>query len=62
MSTLITFLSGKKTFIVSLLIFVVSILKYMGIVDEQTFQFLIGLLGSGGFITARLAIKKIEKK
>jgi hypothetical protein len=47
---------GHKTYIIAALIAVLAAVKYLGYVDEATFQALVTLLAGGGLTTMRLAV------
>jgi hypothetical protein len=55
------FLSGKRTYISGVLIVIISICYALGLIDEETFLKLIGVLIGVGTITMRKAIEKLEK-
>lgn len=53
-------LSGWKTIIVGTLMFVCGGLYGVGIIDRSLFEMLMGVLAGLGFVSTRLAIKKLE--
>lgn len=54
-------LEGKKTYIVALVVGIVTALKVAGVIDNDTYLSILGFLGAIGLYTTRDAIKKIEK-
>ena len=48
-------LKGKKTYIIAGLIAVLSAAKYLGYVNEETFNLFTALLAGGGLATLRSA-------
>ncbi len=54
----ITFLKGKKTYILATLGALVVFVKFLGWIDEATANTLLGLLGFGAFATLRAGGKK----
>lgn len=57
MSNLIKSLEGKKTYICAVLIAVLTAGHYIGWIDAQMYQTLIGLFGAGGLASLRAAKK-----
>ena len=57
MTNLLNFLKGKKTFICAALGGVVVALKLAGVLDGQTMETLLALLGFGAAASLRAAIK-----
>lgn len=51
----------KKTYLVAILAAALTGLKYAGLIDDATYQLLMGLLGSGAVATVRAAISKVER-
>lgn len=58
---MIDFLKGKKTYLVATIGVVVSGLYYTGHIDEVTYKFLMGLLGSGAAATVAAKINRMDK-
>jgi hypothetical protein len=57
----ITFLRGKKTYIVAVCIGIVAVCQYLGYITKEVADILYGLLAGTGVITARAAIAKATK-
>jgi hypothetical protein len=57
---MLKFLSGKKTYIVGVVAGVVTAIHYMGFMDVETYQKVMGFLGSVGLITLRMGVSKAE--
>lgn len=55
MKKLLQKLEGKKTYLVAILVGVVSVLNYLGVVDGQAYVTIMGLLGAGGVAALRAA-------
>ena len=55
------FLDGKKSYVVGICITVVFLLRLYDVIPEELFQQLLVLLGAGGLISIKSALKKIEK-
>lgn len=55
-------LQGKKTYILAILIGVMSAAKALGWINESIFQTLMGILGASGLATLRSSIVGIDKK
>lgn len=53
-------MKGYRTYIIAVLIGVASAAKYLGYLDETTFQMITGLLVGGGFATLRAAVPPTE--
>jgi hypothetical protein len=51
-------LTGYKTYIIAVLMFVSGGLRALQLIDEQTYMLAMSLLGPTGLITLRLGIKK----
>lgn len=51
-------LNGYKTYIAAVAIGVLTALKYLGIIDDQVFNGVLGLLTSLGLIAARIGTVK----
>ena len=58
LKTMIEWLKGKKTYFIGVGIGVVVALRYIGVIDDQTFDAFLTLLGAGGLVTMRAAIAK----
>lgn len=56
----VEFLTGKKTYIVALLIALATMAQYMGWITNEAYTAILGLLGASGLATTRMAIKKIN--
>lgn len=55
-------LTGKKTYIVAALAAVATLFKYLGYLDDDTFNMLVGLFGAGGMATMAAKSNRIDKK
>ena len=51
-------LSGKKTYVVAVLVAVVTAAHQLGKIDAATYTTLLGLLGAGGLATLRAGVSK----
>lgn len=51
-----TFLKGKKTYILAILLGLATVAQALGWIDAHTFSVVAGLLGAGGAATLRSAI------
>lgn len=51
-------MSGYRTYIIATLVGLLAAAKFLGYVDEQTFQALFALLTGGGLATLRMAVNK----
>lgn len=60
MSLLIELLSGKKTYLVAAAAAIVQFLVMIGTLDQETANYILSILGIGGVVTMRAAIKKAE--
>jgi hypothetical protein len=56
---MLSFLSGKKTYLVAIAVAIVAGLTYAGVLDSNTAEIIYGLLGAGSIATLRSAISKI---
>lgn len=56
MTKIIEFLKGKKTFIVAIIMVIVSGLKAQGYIDDATYGVILGFLGALGLTALRLGI------
>lgn len=56
------FLSGKKTYAIGGLIVIAAICYALGMIENETFLKLLGILLGTGTVTMRQAVAKIEKK
>jgi hypothetical protein len=54
----IEYLSGKKTYIVAVLVGIVAVAQYLGYITAEIATILYGLLGATGLATTRAAIAK----
>ena len=59
MQNIITFLEGKKTYLIAIVLGITSSAKFLGYIDEETFQIMFALLTGGGL--AALHAKKPEE-
>jgi hypothetical protein len=55
------FLTGKKTYIVAIVIGCVVACQHLGYIDEETAKTLIGLLTDGGLATLRAGVETVKK-
>lgn len=53
---MINMLKGKKTYLVAVLMFALAGLKGIGLIDEPTYQTIMGLLAGLGLTTLRAAV------
>ena len=58
---MITKLNGYKTYIVALLVGVASALHYMGWIDSEAYNIILGLLIGTGMATIRHGISALRK-
>lgn len=49
-------LNGYKSYILGSLMVIITVLYALGIVDRETFEAIVGLLGGGSILTLRSAI------
>jgi len=56
------FLSGKKTYLIAVLVAVVAVAQYLGYISTEAALTLYGLLGAGGLATTRAAVAKATGK
>lgn len=56
------FLKGSKTYIVAILVFVVSIAHALGYIDDETKNTLLTLLAASGTATVAAKINRIDKQ
>lgn len=61
MKTIITFLSGKKTYILAGLVAITAFSQSMGYVDSSVANLIYTILGAGSVATVRAAISKVDK-
>ena len=61
MTNVITFLQGKKTYIISVVIAALVCCRLCNLIDQNTFLSLIGLCGAGGIATLRSAVDNLGK-
>lgn len=59
---MLTFLAGKKTYIVAILMGVITALEAAGMIDAETMQTILAVLAALGLTTLRSAIPKIPEK
>jgi hypothetical protein len=50
-------LNGYKTYLCALAIGILSALLYVGKIDQEMYNFLVGVVGAGGIAALRSAIK-----
>lgn len=62
MGNIFGFLVGKRTFLISIIIPIVAFARQQLWVDENTYNWLMPLLGGGAAITLRLAISNALKQ
>jgi hypothetical protein len=55
-------LDGYKTYLLSLVGGIVTVLYFLDVIEWQTYEGLLGLLGFSGLVTLRSAVKKVEPK
>ncbi len=55
---MIQFISGKKTYIVALIMTVISVLKIFGVIDTVTYEGIMGILAALGFGALRAGVEK----
>jgi hypothetical protein len=53
------FIRGKKTYIVAGIMAVVSGLKFFGVIDQVTYEGIMGLLAALGFGALRAGVEKV---
>ena len=51
-------LSGKKSYIIAACVGLVVAARFLNLLDETTYQVLLGLLGAGGIASLRAGITK----
>jgi hypothetical protein len=59
---ILQFLSGRKTYIIAVLVALVAAAQYLGYISTEAAVVLYGLLGAGGIATTRAAIAKASYK
>lgn len=52
----------RRTYVVAVLAAAVTGLKFAGLITEEVFQLLMGLLASGGIASVRAAINRVEQR
>jgi len=57
MDKILSFLAGKKTYIIAAIMAVLVFAKYAGFIDQSTYDQLVALLTGAGLATLRAAIK-----
>lgn len=62
MTNLIDKLQGSKTYIVGVLIALVTLLQYLGYLTSEQAETLFSLLGATGLVTLRLGVASLNKK
>lgn len=62
MDKLIDSLSGRKTYLVAALGFVVTILRAFDVLDNEAYTLLMSFLGFGGIAAARAGVAKLGAK
>lgn len=55
-------LQGKKTYIVAGLATITTLIKYLGYIDEDTYQLFMGFIGAGGAATLAAKMNRVDKK
>jgi len=53
----VTFIKGKRTYILAGIIGLASFAKYLGYIDESLYQLIVGFCGAGAAATIRLGSK-----
>lgn len=56
---MLTFLNGKKTYLVAGIMIIATGLKAFGVIDSSTYEGFMGLLAALGFGTLRAGVEKI---
>jgi hypothetical protein len=51
-------LSGKKTYITAAFLAVITFARYLNWIDQELFEFCMGLLGSAGLAALRAGVAK----
>lgn len=51
------FLTGYRSYIAAAIIGIATGLKYAGVIDEATYQMIVGLAGAGGLAALRAAVR-----
>ena len=62
MQALFGLLEGKKTYIITVAGILVVLAWSQGLINDQAFQMILGLLGLGSIATLRMAVAKIEEE
>jgi len=62
MQALFGLLEGKKTYIITAVGILVVLAWSQGLINDQAFQMILGLLGLGSIATLRMAVAKIEEE
>lgn len=55
-------LKGKKTYVMAILMAIVTGLYYTGTIDKSTYDMLMGLLSAGAVSTVAAKVNRVEKK
>lgn len=55
-------LEGNKTYIVAAFAALATLLKYLGYIDDELYQAILGFLGAGGLATLAAKGNRIEEK
>ena len=58
MKKVLGMLEGKKTYLVALLVGVLTVVQSLGYMDMSSYQMIMGLLGAGGLASLRAGMKK----
>ncbi len=53
-------MAGMKTYLAAVMIGLAAVARYLGWLDDGTYQALVGLLGSMGLAALRAGVAKIE--
>ncbi len=62
MSKILTFLSGKKSYIIAIAMGAATTLHVLGILNDTAFQTTMGILAGGGVASLKSAITKTQVK
>lgn len=54
---MLKFLAGKRTYLIAAGIALATAAQYLGYVNQEQYEAILGFLGAGGLATMRMAIK-----
>jgi len=54
----LAYLKGKRTYIVAVLVGVLSVLQYLGVLSSDVYVTLMGVLGAGGLASLRAGVNR----